>query len=461
MDLQEQGKAVTGKLSFGGNQYPVTGEVNDGTVSGTFEVDGVPFRFVATVLGDEMTLESDGNSFALRRERTGSAIPLGGGAKKDEFLRTLNVEDEVQYQRLMIRVLRVNANDMSDPQDDSVELYIRGSNLAQETTIEDGRSEIVANVEITALEITPAAATPGDGSVKLRLSAPGAHAVDAGQPAGDVFSRPDSGFDVPLHGDFKMLQAKGPAYVFGSTTKPGIIIVVADPSMTPQQIDLGAQQGYQDEELQLRPTGQSVVLPGGSGKRLMVPVQGTLQGSPVVGAMAGYEIPGRGGVMAVAITTQESWPQLKPVAEQIMRGIKVYQPKLSERLRSARQKLAGHSLVYSANINNTSMNSSGYYTGTSLNSFKAWHCCASGWGRYEGMRSQSFQGGGIIGTSEQGHQAFDGQWSLSAAGEDYLLTFQFEDGSSQSWTISVDENENVWVDGQKVKVTTDSICNGR
>ena len=74
------------------------------------------------------------------------------------------------------------------------------------------------------------------------------------------------------------------------------------------------------------------------------------------------------------------------------------------------------------------------------------------------VASGRFQGGGIIGSSDSGAGPSDGAWTLDETGDAFLLTFQFADGSSQSWTLTVDENENVYVDGERAKVTTDSIC---
>lgn len=112
------------------------------------------------------------------------------------------------------------------------------------------------------------------------------------------------------------------------------------------------------------------------------------------------------------------------------------------------------SLVKSFNNSTVAQNSDGYYTGVATNSFTAWHCCASGRGRYEGSRSQSFQGGGLIGSSEGGPGSNDGRWSLTEQGDGFTLVFDFDDGSREAWQVTVDGNENVYVDGQRVQVKT-------
>jgi hypothetical protein len=197
---------------------------------------------------------------------------------------------------------------------------------------------------------------------------------------------------------------------------------------------------------------------GGTGK--LIDVAGTLEQTQVQGVLGAYlRAEGTGGLLVLAATTPASWPALKPMAEQAVNGVRFYRPQVSDRVLKARQALAGHSLVTSFNNSTVSQNSAGYHTGSSVNSFTAWHCCASGRGRYEGSRSSSFRGGGIIGSSESDSGPWDGNWSLSAQGNDFLLTFRFDNGNTASWTVSLDANENVFVDGKRVKVIQDSICN--
>lgn len=280
----------------------------------------------------------------------------------------------------------------------------------------------------------------------------------AGAGDGSMLSVPGSGYEVPLLGGFFEMQSQGALKLLGSKTTPGMMIVLYNPSLSAAQIDQGATTGYQDESLQLTPTSTPTSLAVEGGRGQMVPVSGVADGQQVVGILTGVARPEGGGLVIAALTTAPSWAQLQPVAERTMRGVRLFAPQTTARLEQARAALAGHSLVIAFNNSTVSQNSDGYYTGTATNSFRAWHCCANGQGRYEGARSSSFQGGGIIGSSESGAGPSDGAWTLDEAGDAFLLTFQFADGSSQSWTLTVDENENVYVDGERAKVTTDSIC---
>ncbi|HWA29337.1 MAG TPA: hypothetical protein VG734_27045 [Lacunisphaera sp.] len=299
---------------------------------------------------------------------------------------------------------------------------------------------------------------PGGGNTATTAAA-GAVVPAVDTTKGNWLRRPDEGFDLLLPGDFRVLREQGGGVLLGSNVTPGLILVFPSASGTAADLEKAQKLGVQDQTINMTPTGtiREASLEGGTGK--LIAVAGTLEQTQVQGLLGAYlRAEGTGGLAVLAATTPASWPALKPFAEQAMGGVRFYKPQVSERLLRARQALAGHSLVTSFNNSTVSQNSSGYYTGSSVNSFRAWHCCSTGRCRYEGSRSSSFRGGGIIGSSESSGGPADGKWELQAQGSDFLLTFRFDDGSSASWTVSVDANENVFVDGTRVKVTTDSIC---
>ena len=305
-----------------------------------------------------------------------------------------------------------------------------------------------------------AAPAGGAGANPLGAGATaGATAPEAAAAPGNWLHRSDDGFDLLLPGDFRVLGERGGGILLGSNVTPGLMIVFSSPEGTAADLERALREGVQVEGISMSPRGgvRDVQVPGCAGK--LIDVAGTMQQTAVQGLLGAYlRSSGKGGLAILAATTPESWPKLQPFAEQAVHSVKFYQPTVSDRLLQARQALSGHSLVTSFNNSTTSQNSSGYYTGSSVSSFRAWHCCASGRCRYEGARSSSFQGGGVIGASDSGAGPRDGSWELQAQGNDYLLVFRFDGGGSASWTVSVDTNGNVFVDGTRVKVTTDSIC---
>ena len=312
-----------------------------------------------------------------------------------------------------------------------------------------------------------AAAVPEARKNPLAAQAPPAPAPGKGAtpaapaPAtGNWLHRPDEGFDLLLPGDFHVVAEKGGGIVLGSNVTPGLILLFPSASGTAADLEQAQKQGVQVPSISMAPSGaiREVPAEGATGK--LIDVAGTMEQTQVKGLLGAYlRTTGAGGLAVLAATTPDKWPTLEPFAEKAVQGVRFYPPQVSDRLLKARQALAGHSLVTSFNNSTTSQNSSGYYTGSSVNSFRAWHCCGSGRCRYEGSRSSSFQGGGIIGASQSGGGPSDGNWELQLEGNDYRLTFHFDGGGTASWTLSLDANQNVFVDGTRVKVTTDSICN--
>jgi hypothetical protein len=64
-----EGSAVTGGVKLGTRNYPLTGTIADGKVAGSFEADGAKFNFVATLNGDTMEFNSEGNKYTLKKEQ--------------------------------------------------------------------------------------------------------------------------------------------------------------------------------------------------------------------------------------------------------------------------------------------------------------------------------------------------------------------------------------------------------
>ena len=76
-DFKVNDGQVTGTISLNNQNYPVTGTVRDGKLSGTFEAGGAKFSFVATVEGDSMSFETDGTKYAMKKQVAAPVNPLG------------------------------------------------------------------------------------------------------------------------------------------------------------------------------------------------------------------------------------------------------------------------------------------------------------------------------------------------------------------------------------------------
>jgi hypothetical protein len=74
LTLEATASGYSGSLTVNQQTYPVQGTETAGVLSGSFEVNGAQFAFTATLMGDTLTLVSDGAQYTLQRR---SANPLG------------------------------------------------------------------------------------------------------------------------------------------------------------------------------------------------------------------------------------------------------------------------------------------------------------------------------------------------------------------------------------------------
>jgi colicin import membrane protein len=93
----------------------------------------------------------------------------GSGANSgDEITKTMRVEDELEFNDAFFRVTRVNENDASDDNDDSVEMVVRTGDTTQDVTIEEFRSEFVEEFEIIVDDVKPSG-TEGEGRARMTI----------------------------------------------------------------------------------------------------------------------------------------------------------------------------------------------------------------------------------------------------------------------------------------------------
>lgn len=67
LELQADGAAYTGTMTVGGKAFPINASAQAGKLAGKFEVDGTKFDFTASLDGDTLTLDSDGNKHTLHK----------------------------------------------------------------------------------------------------------------------------------------------------------------------------------------------------------------------------------------------------------------------------------------------------------------------------------------------------------------------------------------------------------
>lgn len=67
LTLQGDNGHYTGQLVFGDQTFPVTAQVRDGRLSGSFESEGTAFAFTASLEGATLTFVTDGTSYVLQK----------------------------------------------------------------------------------------------------------------------------------------------------------------------------------------------------------------------------------------------------------------------------------------------------------------------------------------------------------------------------------------------------------
>jgi hypothetical protein len=445
-------------LESGGMQVPMTYRIEGNTL--TIDMFGEVMRYTRIAspskpvpMASPVPARPSGNPLARKPEAAPAAV---GSWQGEGILLELSQDGPALKGRLVMEGQAYPVRAQAGPPGIRGTLSLGAEEYPFEATVSGSELRLVSEGASYRLQRLGgiAGGSPGQGAD------PGAVGGTASSaPEGEWFRMPDNGVEVQLAQGYRMLKPYQGGYVIGSDTLPGMVLVFPSATVSQEEIDRAATQGLMEGTVQVAPSGAPrEVSPEGGGRGVVVPIEGTMEGSPVKGLLAGYRGGAGNGVAILAVTSPESWPRMQAAAELMSTRVRFTKPEVSPRLANARAELAGKSLVWAYNSNQVAQNADGYYVGSAVNTFEAWHCCANGRGRYEGARSMSYQGGGIFGSSESGPGAWDGSWSLDAQGEDFRLTFRFDDGSSQGWTVSVDAAGEVYVEGRKVQVKTDSIC---
>ncbi|MBX7246939.1 MAG: SPOR domain-containing protein [Candidatus Sumerlaeaceae bacterium] len=104
-------------------------------------------------LTNDITLEAPVNLSELQPPT--KLEPLTTPKSSMAVVKTLNVDGELTFRDLRIRITRINENDPKDKNDDSVEMVVRAPNISKDRTISEFRSEFVGDYQINVIAVTP------------------------------------------------------------------------------------------------------------------------------------------------------------------------------------------------------------------------------------------------------------------------------------------------------------------
>ncbi len=267
------------------------------------------------------------------------------------------------------------------------------------------------------------------------------------QESAGRFTKKEDGFSLALAGGFFQINNQDGAYLLGSKTTPGLILVRPEPSLTPADVEEGMRSGHQEEGVNLVPSGspETLKVKGGTGK--MVPVTGTLDGAQVQGILAGFTAPSGPGLVVTALTTPEQWPNLKASAHTAIEDVHLFAPSVAPLVRQWDQKLRGMKMTY--------MSTFGDYQGGGSTKI-VYALCSDSSFSYSGSDSMSFDIDAGFGSSHS-RAGGAGTWSIRSQGGQPTIHFAFNDGNQRTFQLSR-QGSKTFLDNTRYFVTANDIC---
>lgn len=286
--------------------------------------------------------------------------------------------------------------------------------------------------------------------IRLALITPLLAASDLPVPAPaspGIHEAPHAGHAFPLHGGFRLLGKDGAVVLFGSDTVPGLVIAMDSPGLTAEQIEEATHSGYVDANVHLVPSGEARALDIEGGSGTAIPVTGILDGAQVEGLLAGYRNGTGQGLVMLAATTPQQWPVLAPVGEEILAGVRLFEPEPAPVSESWVSWFSGKEITYM----HTSGDASGGFSDKVVIA-----CCSDGSFHYSGRSDMSFDIDAGFGYSHDADSGA-GTWTVTGPEEDAVLVLTFGDGAVRSYRLAHVDGKT-YLDGERWFVVEGTRC---
>jgi hypothetical protein len=258
--------------------------------------------------------------------------------------------------------------------------------------------------------------------------------------------RNEEGFSLDLDGGFELGKYHDGYYLLGSRTVPGLILVKDLPGLTAGDLNRNLQSGYTDRTVQLTPDGIAVELEKTGGIGRLVDVRGFLYEREVRGLLAGYLRPGGGGLLLFAVTSPQQWPQLSPIAAQVARSVRVFNPDPQELIRTWKERLSGFQLIHAP-----ASDAGDKSAAVAAMKQPAYYLCGDGSFRYEeGVEAGSRRPDSYMTASA-------GSWKIVPRQRWAELVLAFRDGREQSFRLTREDHET-FLDGERYFVLSYDRC---
>lgn len=231
-------------------------------------------------------------------------------------------------------------------------------------------------------------------------------------------------------------QLTDEAYVMGSNTEPGLVLMTAHKYSSLDELRTQAKAGIQDENgTSLRLSGELSQL---TENVLSGEFEGTIEWQQARAFMAGVSNPyGQGVSIMVATDVANYSARYVELGKGIVGSLKFSKAKKSPIADEWKQTLNDSKLTYM----DSDYSSGGYSTGSGYSSETEIHLCAAGYFQYSSNNSFSFDTGGGFGGSSGGGQGA-GNWDVvSSAAGDAVLQLNFNNGEVYEYTLAYEDSK--------------------
>ena len=248
------------------------------------------------------------------------------------------------------------------------------------------------------------------------------------------------------------------AFLLGSNTEKGAILVFPHTDNNLQALRSSAQQGIQEQGTQLTLNG-GVQAFGDNG--LAAQYKGIADGQQAKGYAVGLISPHGGGATILTLVESASYSAAySQRVEAMARSVRFSKVAARPVHSGWQQKLAGHCVAYLSTYSSSGGSYGGYSTGGYSSTKSRFYLYPDG--RFEGGSSSSISidTGGAFGSGHGNSGPQAGRWQVvGAGGGGAVLQLNHPDGSTSRYQLSTNEKGHTLLDGERWFVVSYQECN--
>lgn len=240
------------------------------------------------------------------------------------------------------------------------------------------------------------------------------------------------------------------AFIIGSDTHPGLIVLIPHEAKSIQELEQAANQGISEDNVYLNKTGKLNVF-GAEG--IGGEFSGYMEGTEAKAYIIGVVNPFGYGVTVIAVTDVANYSvKYKKWAEQLAKSLQFRSPEEPQKTKEWKDWFNGAKLVYMKSDYSSGASYGGYSTYSSYSSRREILLCSNGqFSYYSSSQFSVDTGGGFAGSNGND----DGSWKISwdASGNSTLM-LSFNSGEQASYDLAYKDNKTT-LNGQRYFVIKD------